>query len=402
MQQIIESLFEKEQLILSKFKKQKIISRDIKLSDFKLQWFVWLRWVWKTTFLLQNRIQTPNSIYISCDDLILKNVNFFDLIKELYKAYKIDTFFLDELQFLGNWQQILKNIYDFLDVKVVFSGSSMMKITSWSVDLSRRVLLQTIYPFSFWEFEKYYWNDLPKISFDEVLQNFYEISKKFSATVSLLRFIDFLKHWQFWYWFEVEDEKIFYDLLLNSIRKSIYEDLSHFVDIQSSNLAKLEKILLYLVSLWVSQVSINSLAKKVWINNKTCQLYLDYLEKLWWIIQVPKYGRISDSLRKEKKFYFSNTNILYALKVSAIKEDIFRWNVRESFFISSLSRLKEKYWFEIYFKSRTDFVVVYKWKVYEFEVWWKSKKRKDVFVIKDDILIWGENTIPLWIWGLVF
>jgi hypothetical protein len=160
--------------------------------------------------------------------------------------------------------------------------------------------------------------------------------------------------------------------------------------------------LLYLVSLWVSQVSINSLAKKVWINNKTCQLYLDYLEKLWWIIQVPKYGRISDSLRKEKKFYFSNTNILYALKVSAIKEDIFKWNVRESFFVSSLSRLKEKYWFEIYFKSRTDFVVVYKWKVYEFEVWWKSKKRKDVFVIKDDILIWGENTIPLWIWGLVF
>jgi predicted AAA+ superfamily ATPase len=60
----------------------------------------------------------------------LKNVNFFDLIKELYKAYKIDTFFLDELQFLENWQQILKNIYDFLDVKVVFSGSSMLKITS--------------------------------------------------------------------------------------------------------------------------------------------------------------------------------------------------------------------------------------------------------------------------------
>jgi predicted AAA+ superfamily ATPase len=71
--------------------------------------------------LLSRRIKSDKSIYISCDSLDLKNQNLFDLVDELNKTYSYDTFFLDEIHFNSDWQQSIKNIYDFLDVKVIFS-----------------------------------------------------------------------------------------------------------------------------------------------------------------------------------------------------------------------------------------------------------------------------------------
>ncbi len=83
----------------------------------------------KTSYLLSRRIKNPKSLYISCDSLDIKKESLFSLVDELQKNYGFDTFFLDEIHWSENWQQSLKNIYDFLDVKVVFSGSNMINIT---------------------------------------------------------------------------------------------------------------------------------------------------------------------------------------------------------------------------------------------------------------------------------
>ena len=396
MKNIILKLFENDELLLKKYGKQKFITRNIRLENFKIQWFVWLRWTWKTTFLLQQRIKINNSLYISCDDIILKTSNLFEIIKEINKAYNIETFFLDEIQFVEDWANILKNIYDFLDVNIVFTGSSMINLLSNSIDLSRRVLINTIYPFTYKEFEQLNNNNLNTISFEDILKKSFEISKKYSANISLLKFQEYLSYGQFGYYYEFKDKNIFSKLLENSIRKSIYEDLSQFVDLHTTNLSKLEKMLLFLTSSASSEISINLLSKKLQINHKTCEKYLEYLEKLGWIISISKYGKISENIRKEQKIYFTNTNIIHTLANSLVDESILRWNIRESFVVSNLFRIKEKYNLEIYFQSKTDLVVIYKNKTYQFEIWWKNKKRNDVITIKDDILLWDKNIIPLW------
>ena len=401
MKNIILKLFENDELLLKKYSKQKYLTRKVKLENFKIQWFVWLRWVGKTTFLLQQRNKTNNSLYISCDDIVLKTANLFEIIKEINKAYNIKTFFLDEIQFVEDWANILKNIYDFLDVNIVFTGSSMINLLSNSIDLSRRVLINTIYPFTYKEFEQLNNNNLNTISFEDILKKSFEISKKYSANISLLKFQEYLSYGQFGYYYEFKDKNIFSKLLENSIRKSIYEDLSQFVDLHTTNLSKLEKMLLFLTSSASSEVSINLLSKKLQINHKTCEKYLEYLEKLWWIISISKYGKISENIRKEQKIYFTNTNIIYTLANSLVDESILRWNIRESFVVSNLFRIKEKYNLEIYFQSRTDLVVIYKNKTYQFEIWWKNKKRNDVITIKDDILLWDKNIIPLWMFGFL-
>ena len=402
MKKVILRLFENDELLVKKYNNKRFVKRDIQLKNFKIQWIVWLRWVWKTTFLLQERTKTDNSLYISGDDIILKNVNLFDIIKEINKAYNIKTFFLDEIQFIEDWANILKNIYDFLDVNIVFSGSSMINLLSNSVDLSRRVLIEKIYPFTYQEFEKITSNkDLPAISLDQLLTNSFNLSKSYSSDISLLKFHEYLSYGQFGYYYEFKDKNIFSKLLENSIKKSIYEDLSQFIDIHTTNLSKLEKLLLFLTSSASSEISINLLSKKLQINHKTCEKYLEYLEKLWWIISISKYGKISENIRKEQKVYFTNTNIINTLASSLVDENILRGNIRETFVVSNLFRIKERYNLEIYFKSKTDLVVIYNQNAYEFEIWWKSKTRNDVFVIKDDILIWEKNVIPLWLFGLL-
>ncbi len=402
MEKIIKSLLEKDEILLSKLKNSNYFQREIEIDNFKIVWFVGLRWVWKTTFLLQQREQAEKSIYISLDDLVLKNVNIFELIKEINKAYKIAVFYLDEIQFINDWQMILKNIYDFLDVKVIFSWSSMIDLLNNSIDLSRRVIINKINIFSYKEFENIQGNHLENISLNEIIDNSFEVSKKFSKNISFITFKKYLEFWQFGYYFEYKDENVFKKLLQNSIKKSIYEDLVKFIDISSINISKIEDLLIFISSSVSSEISINSLSNKIGLNNITVSWYLDFLEKLGWIVSIQKYWNISESLRKEKKFYLTTTNLLYLFSSNLLDESIFKWNLRETFVISNLFRIKEKYNFKIFFKSRTDLVLVFNsWKILEFEIWWKSKKRNDVKVIKDGILIWDDNTIPLYLMWLL-
>lgn len=363
---------------------------------------MWLRWVGKTTFLLSERVKNKKSLYISLDDIVLKNADIFEIIKEIHKAYKIDTFFLDEIQSIDNWQAILKNIYDFLNVKIVFSWSSMIDLINWSIDLSRRVIINKINIFSYKEYENLIWNNIDSISLYELFKNNIKISKKYSSSVSMINLKNYLEFWQFWYYYEYKDKNVFKKLLQNSIKKSIYEDLVKFVDINSSNISKIEKLLWFIASSWSSEITVNWLSKKIWLNHITTNWYLDYLEKLWWIVSINKFWNISESVRKEKKFYLTSTNLLFLFSSLLLDKWKFSWNLRETFVVSNLFRIKEKYDFNIYYKTRTDLVLTFKdWKNIELEIWWKNKKRNDVIVVKDDILIWNKNTIPMYLFGLL-
>ncbi len=399
MENVIKSILEKDELLLQSFSSKDYIKRDIKIDNFKIVWFVWLRWVGKTTFLLSQRVENKNSIYISLDDIVLKNSNIFEIIKEIHKAYQISTFYLDEIQSIDNWQDVLKNIYDFLNIKIIFSGSSMIDLLKWSTDLSRRVITKNIHTFTYKEFENVAWNNnLDHITLNDLLGNNIDISKKYSFHISQINFKKYLEFWQFGYYFEYKDPNIFKKLLQNSIKKSIYEDLVKFVDINSNNISKIENLLGFVASSASSEITVNSLSKKVWLNHITTSLYLEYLEKLWWIVSVNKFGKVSESTRKEKKFYLTNTNLLYLFSSLLLSEWSFNWNLRETFVMSNLFRVKEKYNFEVYYKSKTDFILIFKnGGKAELEIWWKNKKRDDVIVVKDDILIWDKNTIPIYL-----
>ncbi len=158
-------------------------------------------------------------------------------------------------------------------------------------------------------------------------------------------------------------------------------------------------MIFYIVNMWASSITINALSTKVWLDNKIISKYLNLLEQLWWIYKIEKYWNLNQQIKKEEKIYLSSNNLMYNFIIK--QDNNFVWKIRETLFLQNIIRiLKEKDW--IKFKTQTDFVVYYSWKEYEFEVGWKNKKRTDnVYIVKDNILLGEENTIPLWLFSFL-
>jgi len=85
----------------------------------------------KTTLMLQyikqNYQNSDKALYISLDNFLFQDINLFEFAKK-FSQYDGKILFIDEIHKYQNWDTYLKNIYDNLDLKVVFSGSSLLSI----------------------------------------------------------------------------------------------------------------------------------------------------------------------------------------------------------------------------------------------------------------------------------
>ena len=118
------------------------------------------RGVGKTTMLLQHirqnyDIATGEVLYASLDNLWFSTHTLVDLADEFYKSGG-KVLFLDEVHKYDGWAREIKNIYDsYPELKVVFTGSSMLDIYRSGADLSRRAIKYTLYGMSLREFLLY-------------------------------------------------------------------------------------------------------------------------------------------------------------------------------------------------------------------------------------------------------
>jgi predicted AAA+ superfamily ATPase len=137
-----------------------------------------LRGVGKTVLLRQLSRDLEDSLYISMDALI-PGINLFDLAKELSINYKIKYLLIDEIHNLANWQMEIKKIYDFLDIKLIFTSSAYIDIIRSKYDLSRRIVILNMLPFSFREYLFFKKNTLiDRMSLDDILTKYRELYQK--------------------------------------------------------------------------------------------------------------------------------------------------------------------------------------------------------------------------------
>ncbi len=355
--------------------------------------------------MLNQRLKTENSIYFSADRILFYKIDPFELIKILYKNYKIETFFIDEIHFWENYSWILKNVYDILPVKIVFSWSNMIDLVNSNYDISRRVVSYKIPIFSFREFLNLYYDlNLSKLWVFDILENSFDITRELSTKITFLMVDEYLKFGQFGYF--TEWIKTYFDKLENSIKKSIYSDLANLQAIWTDKLKILEKILFFVANSVQNKITVSSISKKIGIHYSTAENYINMLVSLWWLLQINRYWNITDIVRKEKKLYFSNTNVI---KIFGILENsIIKWQLRENFFVSCLNWYFWKdFQTKVFFDISKDFIVFFDDKKVCFEVWWLSKKKNkyqnDVIIVKDNILIseW-KKIIPLWLFWFLY
>jgi len=372
--------------------------------DNRLIGLIGARGVGKTTMLLQyikNNIEHSfEAIYVSVDNIYFSKTTIFDFVEELYEDEDVKYFFFDEIHKYKNWNQELKNIYDsFPDIYIVFSGSSSLDLLKGSYDLSRRGILYHLNGMSFREYLEFKYNEeLPILTLNEILiQQSDNIAKISSIKKIKKKFKEYLLHG--YYPFLFENENNYQEKLMNIINKTIYEDISNFYNLKTKNLHHFKTILSYLATVEPSELSINSIAKNIKLDNKTVSHYLEIMEDVNLIIKVQENKSGSAILKQKEKIYLNNTN-LYTTINDSTGFDYKIGTLRELFFINMFKNSNKS----IYYSKKGDFEIDNK----IFEIGGKGKTKKQIkgvensFLVKDDILYGSRKVIPLYLFGFMY
>ncbi len=401
MKTLINSLFElsnsKLQTINSKY--HRFLYKSLLKSDSKFSGIYGSRGVGKTTLLLQIAMslefKSDEILYISCDHPRLADASLFELVSEFVK-YGGKWILIDEVHEAKDFEQELKSVYDFLDIKVLFSGSSAIKLSNPS--FTRRYAMYHLPILSFKEYlELSLDKNFESYSLDNILENHVNIAniitKELSDEKILKHFEQYLKIGAYPFYFGNKDA--YTQMVLDTINTILYVDLGSIYNITGDKINTLRKLL---TSICVSnplELSIDALAKKVGTSKVTLYKYIELLHKAELLRHVTFEGKRFKSMKKPDKLYLSNTTLFSSL---CLEPQI--GTIRESFFASQVSANSS-----IYYVDKGDFLVDEK---YTFEIGGKNKgfdQIKDIdysFVAADGIEVGFKNKLPLWLFGFLY
>lgn len=357
------------------------------------------RGVGKTTLLLQYlklRLNDKNALYISLDDLYFTENTFLDTADTFVKNGGTHIL-VDEVHHYENWAKELKNAYDrYPELKIIFTGSSMLRMESSRGDLSRRAVIYSMQGLSLREYILYTEKvEFPVFTLAQVLEDHRNLAETVWTRVKPIR--KFNEYLQFGYFPFASENVNTYHLRLKEIVNVVLEaDLPYMAEIDYSKIDKIKQ-LLYIISRSVPfKPNIIKLAERTGIARNTLKNYLHYLEEAGLIHLLYSSARGISMLTKPEKIYLSNPNLLFALGSSLADKG----NLRETFLINQLSAGHA-----LHYPKQGDFIVDEK---YLFEVGGKNKSPDQIRGIKNAYLALDEiesgtgNIIPLWLFGFLY
>lgn len=351
------------------------------------------RGVGKTTLVLQHiklYEDVDTTLFVYADDLWFSTHSLVTLA-EIFYTNGGRVLYIDEIHKYKNWSQEIKNIYDqYQDLKVRYTGSSILDLQKGSHDLSRRVLEFQMHGLSFREYVAlHYGADIPIHTLEQVLANKIEFPYTDYRPVALFK--EYLRQGYYPYFKEPG-----YELRLTKTINAILEvDIPKFAELSISTSEKL-KTLLYIVAQSVPfKPNYSKIARGLDMHRNAVSDLMVWLDKADLINVLRDDVEGYKLLGKVSKVYLNNPNLAYAL--SDDEPNI--GNIRETIFLA---------WLRATHKVTASSVSDFKVGKYTFEVGGKKKGQhqiKDVehaYVVKDDIEYGHLNEIPLWAFGLLY
>jgi len=359
------------------------------------------RGVGKTTLLLQAiklylKDELDKTLYVSLDHIWFNSNSLIDLIKE-FSQKGGRQLFLDEVHKYPNWAQEIKNAYDqYPDVKIVFTASSLIEILNARADLSRRAVIYSMQGLSFREYLQIEVGlEFQSIKFEDILQNHTKITREILKEIKPFQYFeDYLRNGYYPFF---QEEKDLYFIRLNEVINMMLEiELPLLRGVEIGYISKVKQLLSVIAQATPFTPNVSKLSQKIEINRNTLLTYFHYLDEINLTKNLFKQNTGISLLQKPMKIYLENTNLMYLLG----RNEVNKGNLRETFFANQTG-----YRHRLNYISHTDFLVDEK---YSFEIGGKNKTKKqlenkpDSFVVKDDIEIGNENTIPLWLFGFLY
>ena len=362
----------------------------------------------KTTLMLQyiwNNYKNDNkALYISVDNPQFMRESLFDIAKKFSQSGG-EVILLDEVHKYPDWSKHIKSIYDTIpDLKIVFSGSSLLKIRKQDADLSRRAITYFLNCMSMREYLYFLYDiEIEKLSLDSIVNNHIEECMKITSIIKkpLKYFREYIINGC--YPFYSEQPEMYSLKLINIINEVLERDMEFICNIKAHQIYKLKKILYFLAETVPNEIKKTKLSKNSGIDRVSLNDYLISMSDARLINLVKPIAFGNKALRKVDKLLLENTNIQFAICPQADKGTL-----REVFFVNQVKNyldMQNRFLpIAIEYADKGD----YKVDKYIFEIGGKNKTEKqiknikDSFIVSDDIEVGFRNMIPLWLFGFLY
>lgn len=297
-----------------------------------------------------------------------------------------------------DWSREIKEIYElYPDLKLIVSGSSLLKLKEGDADLSRRGVKYTLAGLSFREALRFYHGlEFEKWTLDDILKHPYDLWQTVSTKCKPnALFKEYLK--KGYYPFLLEGEGEYHTKIEQVVNYIIETELPQICKVDVANVRKLQALVAMICSEIPFELNANRIAAALEIGRDTVVEYLKYLGDAKVLNLLYSEKKKIGKLSKPDKVYLENPNIMYALAPTKVEIG----TLRETFAVGSLT---ESHNVE-YGKAQGDFLVDSK---YTFEIGGRSKDFsqiagiKDSYIFADDWDMPDGAKLPLWMLGFLY
>lgn len=357
------------------------------------------RGVGKTTLLLQRIKQAhkkPDAVfYASLDSIWFQSHSLPELVEWLYQR-GVRYLYLDEVHKYDNWAQVIKNLYDtYIDLNIVYTGSSLLEIDHSKVDLSRRQTLYTLQGLSFREYLEM--RDVLHIKPQSLAQL---VGEHVPIAMDVVREIPVLKYFEEYlrygyYPFHIEAGVDYLPRLAETAQLVVESDLPAVERLSYSTLQKAKQLMMVVAENVPLVPNVSKLSAQLETTRDVCLRLLYALDRAGLLMLLTREVKNYKHLVGPEKVFLGNTNLMYALG-GRVDEGA----QRETFFLNQIGSVAE-----VVCPQKGDFLVGHK---YLFEVGGKGKTFEQIKDIADSYLaidgidVGGRNRIPLWMFGLLY
>lgn len=354
----------------------------------------------KTTLFLQHLKKTYSSqegLYLTLDDIYFKEHTLVETART-FSQNKGKILLLDEVHKYPDWSREVKNIYDLIpDLKLLITGSSILELQRSGADLSRRVLNFQLSELSFREFLAIKHKIiLPIFSLEDILSKHEEIAQ--TVMELLPKPLFYFKQYLEWGAYPIFKETNYvHQRLKQTINLIIDVDLPNSIAVEFSTLHQVKKLLYIIAQAVPFTPNISKLAEQVGCTRPKLYEMIKMLEAARLTYGLYSASNNSTLLNKPEKIYLHNSNLQFAL--SERKPEV--GTIRETFFINQLESAGHK----VNYNKTGDFLIDKQW---TFEIGGRNKTQEQIkgksnaFLAKDEIEFGYQNSIPLWMFGLLF
>ena len=292
------------------------------------------RGVGKTTFLLQyakEHFDTHDRkcLYLNMNNFYFQGRGIADFAGSFYenggKVLLIDQVFKEP-----NWSHELRKCHDlYPGLKIVFTGSSVMRLKEENPELNGIVKSYNLRGFSFREFLNLQTgHQFRPFTLEEILNDHEHLTRQILPHVSPLKFFqDYLHHGFYPFFLE---HRNYSENLLKTMNMMTEVDILLIKQIELKYLTKIKKLFYQLAVEGPKAPNISQLAIDIETSRATVMNYIKYLADARLINIIYPPGQ--DFPKKPVKVMLHNTNLMHAIYPIEIK----RQDIMETFFVNSM------------------------------------------------------------------